>query len=146
MLAVLTPIQHKEPQDMGDSTTILFGLPGVRVQSVVRVGPGRIVHLVTDDPTAAACPVCGVLSTSVRQRRTTRPRDIAYGLEPLAAQWHKAQFACKEKACPRVAFTEAVAQSAVGSGRTSRTGWNGSTPGAPAPPLTRAKSSASPRR
>jgi transposase len=82
----------------------------VRVQSVVRVGPGRVVHLVTDDPTAAACPVCGVLSTSVRQRRATRPRDIAYGLEPLAAQWHKVQFAGQEKACPRVAFTEAIAQ------------------------------------
>jgi transposase len=95
---------------MGDSTTLLFVLPGVRVQSVVRVGPGQVVHLVTDDPAAAACPVCGVQSTSVRQRRTTRPRDIAYGLESLAARWHKVQFACKESACPRKAFTEAVAQ------------------------------------
>jgi transposase len=74
-----------------DSTTILFGLPGVRVQRVVRAADGaRVVHVVTDEETAAACPECGVLSTSVRQRRMTAPRDLPYGQAPLAMRWHKA--------------------------------------------------------
>ncbi len=56
-----------------DGTTILFGLRGVRVREVVSATAAdgvRVVHVVTDDEGAAACPVCGVLSSSVRQRRT----------------------------------------------------------------------------
>jgi hypothetical protein len=58
-------------------TTTLFGLRGVRVgRWCVTPSWGRVVHVLTDDEAAAACPVCGVLSTTVRQRRTTRPRDL----------------------------------------------------------------------
>ena len=79
-----------------DSTTILFGLPGVRVERVVRAADGvRLVHVVTADEAAAACPECGVVSTSVRQRRATRPRDVPYGEEPLRVRWHKVQYACQ---------------------------------------------------
>lgn len=47
-----------------DGTTILFGLPGVRVREVQRVADGgRVVHVETDDVVAAACPNCGVIST-----------------------------------------------------------------------------------
>ncbi|SDY15238.1 hypothetical protein SAMN05661080_02480, partial [Modestobacter sp. DSM 44400] len=68
-----------------DGTTILFGLPGVRVREVLRAADGtRVVHVITEEETAAACPVCGVVSTSVRQRRTTSPRDLPYGEAPLA--------------------------------------------------------------
>jgi zinc-finger of transposase IS204/IS1001/IS1096/IS1165 len=79
-----------------DGTTILFGLPGVRVHKVVRAADGaRVVHVVTDEESAAGCPACGVISTSVRQRRTTSPRDLPYGQEPLAVRWHKVQYACQ---------------------------------------------------
>ena len=45
---------------MIDATTLLFGLPGVRVERVERRVDGtRVVHVVTDEPTAAACPSCG---------------------------------------------------------------------------------------
>ena len=92
-----------------DGTTILFGLPGVRVQQVMRAADGaRVVHVATDEETAAACPECGVLSTSVRQRRTTSPRDLPYGEVPLAVRWHKVQYACRESACARRAFTEQI--------------------------------------
>jgi transposase len=101
--------------------TILFGLPGVRVQKVVRAADGaRVVHVVTDDETAAACPVCGVLSTSVRQRRVTRPRDVPYGEEPLAVRWHKVQYACEETACARRAFTEQITEVPAGARVTGR--------------------------
>jgi transposase len=104
-----------------DGTTILFGLPGVRVRKVVRAADGaRVVHVVTDEPGAAACPQCGVLSTSVRQRRTTAPRDVPYGEQPLAVRWHKVQYACRESACPRRAFTEQIDEVPAGARVTGR--------------------------
>jgi transposase len=104
-----------------DGTTILFGLPGVRVRDVVRAGDGtRVVHVVTDEETAAACPACGVLSTSVRQRRITRPRDVPYGEEPLVVRWHKVQYACRETACARRAFTEQISEVPAGARVTGR--------------------------
>jgi transposase len=94
---------------VSDGTTILFGLPGVAVTRVERDGEGvRTVHLRTDDEGAAACPECGVFSTSVRQRRSTRPRDLRYGEAPLHVRWHKRQFACREQLCKRRAFTESI--------------------------------------
>jgi transposase len=98
---------------MENGTSILFGLPGVEVQRVERVCGERdrvvrLVHVVTTVSGAAGCPGCGVMSTSVRQYRTTRPRDLPYGEEPLAVRWHKRQYRCLEQACPRKAFTESV--------------------------------------
>jgi transposase len=100
---------------MDHATTILFGLPGVAVDRVERVtgedgGPLRLVHVKTVAGSAAGCPQCGVISTSVKQYRTTRPRDLPYGEEPLAVRWHKRQFRCREEACPRKAFTESIAE------------------------------------
>ena len=104
-----------------DGTTILFGLPGVRVREVVRAVDGaRVVHVVTDDETAAACPACGVLSVSVRQRRTTAPRDLPYGEAPLAVRWHKVQYACREVVCDRAAFTEQIDELPAGARVTGR--------------------------
>jgi transposase len=103
-----------------DGTTILFGLPGVRVRDVERVAGGGRVHVLTDDESAAACPACGVFSTSVRQRRTTRPRDLPYGEERLAVRWLKVQYACLESWCARKAFTEQVAELPAGSRVTGR--------------------------
>ncbi|MEV6865954.1 ISL3 family transposase [Streptosporangium subroseum] len=99
---------------MNDSTSILFGMPEIAVVDVERVADdggksGRLVHIERPEDWAA-CPECGVISTSVRQRRTTRPRDLPYGEEPIRVHWHKRQFACKEPLCARKAFTEAVAE------------------------------------
>lgn len=106
---------------MEDGTTILFGLPGVAVDRVEAAEDGvRTVHVVTADPAAAACPLCGVFSTSVRQRRTTRPKDVPYGEAPLVVRWHKAQYRCREAACPRTAFTELIAELPAGARITGR--------------------------
>jgi transposase len=98
---------------MENATSILFGLPGVAVDRVERAagergGPVRLVHVVTTATSAAGCPACGVVSTSIRQYRTTRPRDLPYGEEPLAMRWRKRQYRCREEACPRKAFTESI--------------------------------------
>jgi len=101
--------------------TILFGLPGFRVRDVVRDDAlGRVVNVLTDDPGAAAGPRCGVVSTSVRQRRTTRPRDLPCGQERLAVRWHKTQWACRERACPRKAFTDQIPELPAGARVTGR--------------------------
>ncbi|MGB6455241.1 MAG: ISL3 family transposase [Streptosporangiaceae bacterium] len=97
---------------MENGTSILFGLPGVAVDLVERVIVDgelvRLVHVVTAASSAAGCPACGVVSTSVKQHRTTRPRDLPYGEEPLAVRWRKRQYRCREEACPRKVFTESV--------------------------------------
>jgi len=104
-----------------DGTTILFGLPGVWVRHVEQCEDGaRVVHVVTVDETAAACPACGVFSTSVRQRRTTRPRDLPYGEAPLVVRWHKVQYACRETRCARKAFTEQIPELPAGARVTGR--------------------------
>jgi len=75
---------------MDDGASILFGLPGGAVDRVERFtvdgSAMRLVHVVTVASGAAGCPACGVVSTSVKQRRTTRPRDLPYGEEPVAVR------------------------------------------------------------
>jgi hypothetical protein len=61
-----------------------------------------------------------VLSTTVRQRRTTRPRDLPQGEERLAVRWHKVQFSCRERPCPRKAFTEQIPDLPAGARVTGR--------------------------
>ncbi len=96
---------------MRDGTTILFGLPGVAVDRVERDGNGgRTVHLRTDASRCSVPSECRGVSSSVKQRRTTRPRDLPYGEAPLQVRWHKTQFACRERLCPRKAFTESIAE------------------------------------
>ena len=96
---------------MSDSTTLLFGLPGVRVERVERRADGtRVVHVATADETAAACPSCGVLSTSAKARVITSPRDIPYGEDPIMLRWSKTRWRCREDYCARGSFTEVIGQ------------------------------------
>ena len=71
-------------------------------------------------PAASACPLCGVLSISVRQRRITRPRDLPLGEEPLAVRWRKTQYTCREVLCARRAFNEQIPEVPAGARVTGR--------------------------
>ena len=96
---------------MSDGTTLLFGLPGVQVKRVERLADGtRVVQVATAEQTAAACPSCGVVSTSVKARVSTSPRDIPYGEERIIVRWNKTRWRCREDYCERSSFTEAIAQ------------------------------------
>ncbi|TQC38368.1 ISL3 family transposase, partial [Rhodococcus sp. WS4] len=96
---------------MVESTTVLFGLPGVRVINVSRESDGtRLVELATDEDTAAACPSCGVFSTSVKERVSTRPKDIPYGQDRILLRWNKTRWRCTEDYCTRGSFTETIEQ------------------------------------
>ena len=84
--------------------TLLLGIEGLAVASVGLEDDGaRVVEVVTDEETAAACPECGVLSTSVKERATTRPRDVPYGVAPIRLVWHKTRWRCRE--CSRCRAT-----------------------------------------
>lgn len=51
--------------------------------SVVREDDGaRVVEMVTDDVAAVACPACGVVSVSVKERTVTRPTEALPAVEP----------------------------------------------------------------
>jgi transposase len=100
---------------------VLFGLSDVRVGRVEldAVG-GRIVHVKTDDSSAAGCPSCGTMSTSVKGNVTTRPKDIGYGEGPILIEWHKRRWRCVEALCPRLSFTETIGEVPAGARTTVR--------------------------
>lgn len=96
---------------MSEQATTLLGLSGVRVVDVVQEESGiRVVELATDEETAAACPSCGVFSTSVKERTTTRPKDIPYGEHRILLRWNKVRWRCLVEYCERGSFTEFIEQ------------------------------------
>lgn len=95
--------------DVETDATRLFGVDGLAVERVdVDEAGGRLVHLVTADETAAGCPSCGVVATSVKDWVRTRPRDLSYGAAPTRLIWRKRRLRCAEAACERQSFTESL--------------------------------------
>ena len=80
----------------------------------------RVVQLVTDDPDAARCPACRVVSTSGKDWVLTRPHDLPCGGGQVAVQWRKRRWRCRTAACKRQSFTEQVAQVPAGMRTTTR--------------------------
>ena len=81
---------------------------------------GRVVHVVTADLGASACPSCGQFSTSSKGRVTTRPRDIPYGPHLVRLVWHKRRWRCVDRRCARGSFTEQVSAAPARSRLTVR--------------------------
>ncbi|MBG0831635.1 ISL3 family transposase [Planomonospora sp. ID67723] len=102
---------------MVNDTTRLLGLEGLAVVDVITArqdgneyGQGPIVHLVTADETARACPECGTPAARVKEWVTTRPRDLPVAGRRCDLRWRKRRWYCDESPCPRGTFTEHVAQ------------------------------------
>ena len=107
--------------DRSDDASCLLGLAGLAVERVALTALGvRIVQLVTDDPDAARCPACRVVSTSGKDWVLTRPRDLPCGGGQVAVQWRKHRWRCRTVACARQSFTEQVAQVPAGMRTTTR--------------------------
>jgi transposase len=106
---------------MEHGTTLLLGLDGVRVERVVLEEDGaRRVEVATADEIAAACPECGVFSTSVKENVVSRPKDLPYGSAPITVWWHKRRWRCREPRCARTTFTESIPQVPRGVRTTTR--------------------------
>ncbi|WP_260860969.1 transposase family protein [Mycobacterium simulans] len=76
------------------------------VECVERLPDGtRVVHAVTAEPTAPACPSCEVLSTSVKGRVTTSPRDIPYSEKRIIPRCNKTRWRCW---CGRAAWWRSI--------------------------------------
>jgi len=107
----VSEITHVRPigGDPASDVSRLLGLEGLAVTHVEADGTGaRVVHVVTADELAAACPSCGVLSTAGKGWVATRPRDILYGTTALRLVWRKRRWRCTETVCERGSFTEAI--------------------------------------
>ena len=106
---------------MEHATTLLLGLTGVAVTGVRLVADGsRVVDVVTEDATAAACPTCGVFSSARKGTVVSRPKDLPYGEAGLQLRWHKSRWRCWEPACPRQSFTESIDELPAGVRTTGR--------------------------
>ena len=103
-----TRIPHAQ-KDLVPDASRLLDLGGLAVDRVaLDAFGGRVVHLLTADETASACPRCGVLSVSLKAFVCTRPRDIPYGTRVLRLIWHKRRWRCKKRLRPRASFTESL--------------------------------------
>jgi len=111
---------HVQKDSVSDASRLLDlgGLAVDRIES--DTFGGRVVHLVTADECASACPSCGVFSVSVKGLVCTRPRDIPYGTRVLRLIWHKRRWRCKERLCARSSFTESLPAVRKGSRLTTR--------------------------
>ena len=107
--------------DRSDDASCLLGLVGLAVERVVLTALGvRIVQLVTDDPDAARCPGCRMVSTSGKDWVLTRPHDLPCGGGQVAVVWRKRRWRCRTESCARASFTEQVAQVPAGMRTTTR--------------------------
>ncbi|MEY9968117.1 transposase [Streptacidiphilus sp. MAP12-16] len=96
---------------MTNDATRLFGLVGVAVASVTTGGDGNpMLALVTTDEQARCCPGCGVRSERPHSWVTTRPRDLPVAGRRTERTWNKRRWRCRQAACPRKTFTEALLQ------------------------------------
>ncbi len=98
-----THVKYVQTDSVSDGSLLLdlLDLGGLAVERIESGAfGGRVVHVVIADESACACPSCGVFST--------RPRDIPYGVRGLRLIWHKRQWRCGERLCPRASFTESL--------------------------------------
>lgn len=91
---------------MDDRTTLLFALSDFRVLDVTREPDGVRVVLAESIAEQGGCPGCGVMSGVIKERPTSRVKDLPYGPVPLRVYVRKRRFACVEPLCERKSFTE----------------------------------------
>ena len=94
---------------MDQSSSLLLGIDGLIVESVLIDEAGRrVVHCSTDPELAGWCPACRQQSSSPKERVTTRPRDVRIGPDRPVLLWHKRKWHCRVPECERKVFTESL--------------------------------------
>jgi transposase len=106
---------------MGDATSLLFDLPGLRVVSCAEDGVRARRVVVMQAAEEHACPTCGVLvAGKPYDVRESRIKDLPMGHRPLEVFWRKRRYRCLEPACPRRMCTERSVQVPPRHRRTAR--------------------------
>jgi transposase len=95
---------------MSGRTTLLFALPGYRVLDVTHDADGGRRVLVDSLAEEGGCPGCGVLSSLIKDRPTSRAKDLPHGPVPVRLRVGKRRFLCAEELSSRRSFTEAGGQ------------------------------------
>ena len=89
---------------------MLFAMPGFRVLDVSLEPGGDRRVTVESVAHEGGCPSCGVLSALVKDRPTSRVKDLPHGPVPLRVWVRKRRFVCAEWRCERGSFTETSVQ------------------------------------
>jgi transposase len=55
------------------------------------------------------CPICGVLSSAVKDRPVMRVKDLPASCQTVQLWWRKRRLLCGEQLCPRRSFTQTAA-------------------------------------
>jgi transposase len=88
--------------------TTLLGLEGVDVVDVdTEDDGGATVYVQT--AVAVACPDCDTPAWLAKERLACRLRDVPYGMRRMRVVWFKRRWYCRNEACGRGSFTEALA-------------------------------------
>ncbi len=83
-------IKIEGPRAMDQGSSLLLGIDGLVVESVLLDESGRrVVHCSTDPELAGWCPACRQQSSSPKERVTTCPRDVPIGHDRPLLLWHK---------------------------------------------------------
>ena len=106
---------------MDDRTTLLFALPDFRVLDVTAEPDGGRRVLVEGVAEQGGCPECGVMSGLVKDRPTSRVKDLPHGPVPLRVWVRKRRFACAEVLCTTCAIV-GVGLAAYKAGRQAKNG------------------------
>ena len=95
---------------MYDTTTLLFGLDGYGVLDVTDVGDSAVRVLIEPISAEAACPVCGVLTSRVKDRPLRKIKDLPASGQRVELWCRQRRLRCIEDACPRKTFTQATVE------------------------------------
>lgn len=91
-------------------------MPGFRVLDVSLEPGGDRWVLVASVADEGGCPSCGVLSVRVKDRPTSRVKDLPHGPVRLRVWAGERRFVCAEWRCERRSFTETSDQLPTPSG------------------------------
>jgi transposase len=100
---------HGEPAPAQDMSSVLFGVPGLRVVEAEQEPDGMLtVWAVPAGP--PRCPGCGWPAAGVHQHVASGAKDLRCGGRPVRLRVHKRRLECGNPECPVVTFTEPVPQ------------------------------------
>jgi transposase len=90
-----------------DPIAVLFGLDEeFGVVRVERIGPGSVRVVIEQIAREGPCPVCGVVSGTVKDRPVMRLKDLPASGQRVQLWWRKRRLVCAEPMCSRKTFTQ----------------------------------------